>query len=290
MKVASSLRLWLELQIKTPRPSGSVVRVNVSHMARTQSTGAELAAFDAPSTIDERWITETLAEVERVTVEDATEHGQTFQTYCLGVFRQRKPDYRCNRKLFRVRGLDEVAGSEAEAEDFDTEENEESDESLSDPRHIIAEMSRRITAMERHEESLVRSVIDDKGAAQKQQGRLIEQQGEQIAKLLTERAQMLESAEEIMTAKMDRELAAERERNRSMLLGELAQEVKLLAPAIIGKITGNPPEAKHSAQAESLRRFKESLKPEQLAGLAEKLSQPQQIALMEILSSIGETN
>lgn len=264
---------WLRNQVQIARSGGDVVRLDLSHLPLGAKVGHEVQTFDVPGNKPpDSWYEETAAQIISSAECDAGALGGV-QTYVVRVYREKEPDKCTGRLIHRVRCEDDS-------------DNVETDGYNSEPptqKGLIAAYMRRDEAKDR---ILVQSMSSMMVTMQRTLARL----GEQNEKLQTQRLDTLEQLEEMLSAKLDRELSAKREENHQALMSDLVKEVKMLAPAVIGKLTGSTIPGAVDPKDIALKRFVESLKPEQMNALAKELSTEQQIALMELVSSLQGIN
>lgn len=121
-------------------------------------------------------------------------------------------------------------------------------------------------------------------------GRMVDSVSAENEKLRRKHLESIEAAEQFLSMHNDRELAAKKTAAQIELQGGLAKDLKLLVPALVGRLGGKmngSTDAVDDTRTVAMRRFVESLSDEQRAVLAKELSPTQQIALMEIIQGVS---
>lgn len=268
----SKLQTWLRNQILVARASGKVIRMDLCHLPIGSKSGHEVQTFDCPGEKPEdAWFEETVNQVEAASQNDAAAIGGT-QCYALSCYREKDPEKRLNRFLFRVASEDD---------------NEETTDGFnSEP----ATGKGLLTQLMRHNEASNRALVLSLSAVMSTMQRTMAVMAEQNDKLQTQRIESLEQMEEILSTKLDRELAIDREKNHNKMMGELLGELKLLGPAVVEKLTGAKLPGSSSPREVAISRFIGSLSQDQIVNMSKGLSQAQQIVLGELMQALQGSN
>lgn len=137
----------------------------------------------------------------------------------------------------------------------------------------------------RHHDAMMRTTVMSTGNTiqmlQRQNARL----QETVENLIEEKFKSITLVEDLLSQKNERDIATMKETNKQTMYREAFDKVSLLAPVVINKLAGRKavPEAENSMTM-LLKRFLESLKPEQTEIFMKTLAPDQQIAMMEIFA------
>jgi hypothetical protein len=267
MSDRASLLTWLRNQVLVSRFGGRVVKVDLAHISVEGKLGQEIQSYEVrEESPPDSWFEETVDAIILLAEGDAKNLGSV-QKYALRIFREKDPSRSTARMIHRVQGAD----SDEDISGFDSEP--------STPKGLLTQLMRHNEASQR---ALVASLQTIMVTMQRTMARLAEQND----KLQTDRMDSMHIMEEMMSAKLERELAADIARQKQATMGELAKEVKLLAPALINRLTGHETLPAPDTKALAVSRFVESLTSEQKADLAKGLKPDQQIALLEIMQGM----
>jgi hypothetical protein len=117
--------------------------------------------------------------------------------------------------------------------------------------------------------------------------RVIARQADQIDKLHEQRIETVTVVEDLLSQRLERELAAKQSEDHSALMHSALDEVKMLLPAVVHRINGTSQQASPSSETLMLKRFFESLSDEQQTTFLQSLTQTQKIALGELVQALN---
>jgi hypothetical protein len=267
----AALLAWIRNQILVSRSGGYVIRLDLAHLPVGGMVGHEIQSFDVPGDKPlDTWFEETTDQITTAAQIDSGALGGV-QRYVVRSYRRDLPDKCSARTILRIRAVSD--GSEDSG--FESEP--------ATPKGLLSQLMR-------HNEANTRALVQSLQVVMVTMQRTLSRLSEQNDKLQTQRIETMESMEEMLSAKLDRELSAKREENRQGIMTDLVKEVKLLAPAVIQKMTGVQTEGAASLKDIALKRFFESLTDDQKTVFIKGLNTDQQIALAEIMQTMQGSN
>jgi len=140
----------------------------------------------------------------------------------------------------------------------------------------------------RHIEATMKVALGTVEAMMRRQERAIARAEARAEKAEDRHFEMLKLQEDLLSLRQERELEMLKAQNMEKRIDEGLETVKLLAPAVVNRISGKQLLPENASPGEqSLNAFIESLEPEQMEKLATAniLKPPQMIAIMELINS-----
>lgn len=236
---------FVRSEVTTSKPAGEIVRFELRQLPVGSKRGQHVFTAECTSERSAEWIETAAAEINASAEADADGISNGVQRYVVQAFRSGNPDKVTARIAFVV-----------EAEDRDEGSIE------SEPANAAG-----LTAqLMRHLEAVHRTNLKAQGVMMQSMAKMVESVSDENEKLRSARMDTIETIEDMMTQKTERELAIAKSEGHMRLLAEVAGNMKVLVPAIAGRLTGKPVTAEtpdSNPQVLLVKRFYESLLPEQ---------------------------
>jgi hypothetical protein len=269
---------WIRKQVLIDRPEGRCTRLVVKHVSGSRGGGNEIASIVVPDGVSgsDDWISSALSEIETSAHTDAGGLGgpQKYMVYAFFSESESKP-------LARFPFLEHATDSESE-DDGELESEPPTTRGLT-------------SQLMRHNEALMRTSVMGFSQMMGTLQRQLAKQADVIEKLVNEKFETLDTIEELLTKKQERDIEAKSATMKQDLMEEAGKKLLLLAPMVVNKLVGKTvlPQ-KSTPRDEILRNFLGSLNQDQLMAMSGILSPEQQAAIMEIGDSLekegGKTN
>jgi hypothetical protein len=272
VKVATFLRD----QVTEETSAGFVERFELRHLPIGTKRGETIVTVDANGhSPGNDWFEAQTAKIVNAMAIDADGIGGV-QKYVLLAFRSKIPERPTARLVHRMRVESDDPSAEGEGEGgFDSE---------GATKHgLLAQLMRHNEAHARTNAMMVQSSVN---ALE----RVVRRLSEQNDKLQEHRESTLELVEQLQSFRLERELETAKAEASIKMKGELLDEVKLLAPSIVNRLSGRnllPEKADMGLLA--VQRFVKSLSQEQIAKMTSEMTNDQQIALAELVQAANKT-
>lgn len=260
------LTAWLTGELARAKPADKLVL----RTAAPGSKGTEIETFEIETRLDAEELPGLADQILGRAQDDATGSGPSVQRYVLLSYRKseeaKKPRARF---MFRLRGESDLDLDDEAGEDAPT-------------------MKGLMTQLMRHNEASNRTMQSVVASFGTMMVRRLESSDRTINELIAERTQMFKEIEESRGDQHVRDMEALAETKKQERIDKGIDQLAPLIPVIVNRVTGTKmlPEGKTKTAAEAL--FK-SLSPEQLQGIGQNLTAPQQIAFVELLKAFQET-
>ena len=257
---------WARGQVYNEREDfGKCVRFVLRHLTSGTKAGSEVLTIDTKDPDDDK-LTDWRIELEAAATQDASGIGG-LQSYVVQSFFEHSKTH-VARFTFRV-----DAGNEDEEGDVNTTEGPTA-------TGLTAQLMR-------HNEALVRtSILGTQQVVQTLQ-RTVTRQSEMLEKLFDEKIENLSSIEDLLSKKHERELTTKKQERDDEMRAQLLDSAKLLLPVVVNKLSGKKllPEPQSEKEA-MLAALISQLQPEQFDGILKILTPAQQLAMVELISSM----
>lgn len=254
---------------------GQTVRLELRHMpvdASDKRPGAELEIIDVPAERAASWAEGTADQIVGNATNDAAALEDGIQKYAVIAFGEgRKTHSAIFRFVADAPRAIATGGS-------------------SEPATLAGALAQAM----RHLEARERTMTMAMGLILNDTSKRIEALTRENDELREHRLETLETVEKLLSMQQERDLEAKKAEAKIAMLGDVAKDAKLLAPAIVNRLAGKeiiPANATGANPRDvAIQRLKESLTLEQQAKIAETLDDTQKIALMELFQSTSNTN
>lgn len=272
-EVPVKFKAWVR-QLVLGKQEGLCLAVSLRHLGHKQGADVARTTMPKPEEIGEGEAESQLAIVADQLWSQAQDDADAFegvQTYAFYSWFDGSPDKAASR--YTARFSSRVAG----------EENSE-DESVSEPPTATGQVSQAM----RHTEAMARIMTQGQMHMVSSLTRANESKDRLIEKLLDEKMAAIETVEEAMTKKHERQMEMEERRLKAKVMEDAINRVGALVPLVLTKLTGQkllPAGAKGAPamkellatiDSEQMEKLGGILKPEQTAMLAEMMMEQQE--------------
>jgi hypothetical protein len=156
-----------------------------------------------------------------------------------------------------------------------------------DGEHIVSESEPATdkgmrAQLMRHNEALMKIALGNIQQMMAIQGRTIDRLTEQNEELQAHRLEGVKVVERLLTQEGERRIATQKAEASEKRKERAFEQIQMLAPVVINKLTGTKLLPEGAAGADVLKRLLTSITPEQLAGLQKVLTPQQTIAVVEL--------
>lgn len=258
------LENFIKRQLLVGRENDPIIRLTLRHAMGGQKAATVL---DLEVNPDQSYI-DLASQIETAANDDAEGLGG-LQGYVLASYYQSMPDKIRERFSCRIA---------VESNDEDTLTATE------------APTQSGLTAqLMRHNEANARVMAMSVGEVIRQQNRMIERMGDVNDKLMERHFDVLELYEKMLLAESTRDMEKMKVTSDIARTDQLVEKGLLLAPVIVNKFMGKKmlPE-KATAPELMVQAFVESLRPDQMHAILEKLDPPQQLLVLELIAKQQE--
>ena len=254
---------WIRDQIFRDRAGGRVVRFELRHLPVGGKLGQELLSVEVPEELSDNWCEDKSSEIYGEAGNDALGIEQGVQRYVLLVYRADEPDTLRGRLAFTIAGPDRV-----ETDGFISE--------TPDKQGLT-------TMLMRHLESTEKTYAGVTGTLMGIMQRMTVALAEENTSLRAKQLESIEATESMLSMQQERQLAVSKAESHTRMIEDMLKEVKLLAPAVVNRLTGRQmlPESQSPKEVMATK-FAETLSDEQKLSIASQLTPTQQIALAEL--------
>lgn len=269
MFIRRDCETWLRKQLMVMKAEGRCTRIVLRHVVQGNKVGNEVASWNCPIELDEQWIQDTVNEVETSAHTDAGGLGGP-QKYMLFAFFERSEAKPLARFPFLEHASDDVGGGDGD--ELDTESP--------NAKGLTAQLMRHNEALMRTTMMGITQII---GTLQRQ----VSKQSETIEKLVQEKFDNLDTMEQLLGKKQERELEMREAETKQKLLTDAAEKAMALMPIVVSKLTGKALPGAPTANDELLKTFLSTITPEQLDKLTSILSPEQTMVVLELYQKLN---
>lgn len=251
---------------------GRVVSLELRHIPLGSKSGNTVVSLEAPESPSENWYQDATQRVYVAAEADANAILGV-QAYALYIFREKDPARPVERCSFRIAG---------QGDDTD------GDETSSEPptkAGLFAQLMRHNDAKDRTLSATMQTIVQS-------QNRMIESLAADNNKMAEQRLEMIETVERLISLQHERDLAKQQAEEKTKMMREGLDTIKLLGPAVINRISGGKIPST-DPQVLAVKAFLASLSQEQkdsfkrsLAPVLSDLKPEQSIALLELFNSV----
>ncbi len=264
---------FIRREMTTSKPSGDVCRFELRHLPVGSKRGHDVMTANVPEKADPDWYEQTAAEIVSAAENDAEGIASGNQRYVVAVFRAKNPDKPMGRIAFMIAAADADEEGEIESEPA--------------TKQGVAAMAMR------HLEATQRLLLTSFTSLMQSQARMVQSVTDENSKMREQRLEGIEVIEDLMSQRLERELAAKKSEAHVALLGDAAKDIKMLVPAVVNRLAGkNVVPSAENPVLELAKRIFESLSDEQKAKLLKtvsdiELTPKQQLGVGELFAALS---
>jgi hypothetical protein len=267
---AKRIDKWLRRTISYQVESyGPIFKISLRHVSAGQKVGSEIHQFQVSPQMTGYDIEALATNIETYATDDASgmQDGST-QRYVLLPFFENDKDKPHGRLVFAVGG-----------DSFGEDGNE-----------LVSEApnQRGLTSqLMRHNEAMAKMLVLGMQSVMQSQQRTIVQQSQQLEHVSDKHFEAVALIEEMSSNKHERDLEAKRLDLKQQMQIETFQNVKMLVPAVVNRLSGKKVMKEPvTPQQMLLKKFMDSIKPDQFQKWLNEMNTEQRIAIMELYQSM----